>query len=165
MINHFCRINSVHERWILKLLLVVKCMCICVFASSPFHNYFMFLTSTFCIYIYMCMCVCFLNHQIQIDIPRMSPESLVLQPKVTEVRTDGPPRVTSHASIFQPLKRMSLNHHPSIYLSVCLSVCQTLQLSLEPKMFCWKACVMVHRVEFSEFLLRRPGLFLAELSR
>uniref|UniRef100_A0A8C2CEN6 TBC1 domain family, member 22a n=1 Tax=Cyprinus carpio TaxID=7962 RepID=A0A8C2CEN6_CYPCA len=31
------------------------------------------------------MFVCFLNHQIHIDIPRMSPESLVLQPKVTEI--------------------------------------------------------------------------------
>lgn len=35
--------------------------------------------------VYVCMCLS-LHHQIQIDIPRMSPESLVLQPSVTEVR-------------------------------------------------------------------------------
>lgn len=63
----------------------------------------------------MCMCVCFLNHQIHIDIPRMSPESLVLQPKVTEVRGL---MVTPHAS-FHPKARHSI----IIHLSVCQTVC------------------------------------------
>lgn len=47
---------------------------------------------TVCVCVIVCVCTCVFNLslpcycQIHIDIPRMTPESLVLQPKVTEVR-------------------------------------------------------------------------------
>lgn len=50
------------------------CVCVCALAFAPM--YVCLFNSSFL------PCYC----QIHIDIPRMSPESLVLQPKVTEVR-------------------------------------------------------------------------------
>lgn len=56
-----------------------------MFLFSPSMTLYVFNILILYVYINVYM-LFFPNHQIHIDIPRMSPESLILQPKVTEVR-------------------------------------------------------------------------------
>lgn len=113
------------------------CVCVCVRAFA--HMYVCVFNSSFL------PCYC----QIHIDIPRMSPESLVLQPKVTEVRVTeqteletqlNPPPVLSgtnptHTHTLDYFSWLSSSHCPaSVWLpsdvSACLLCCSSVGQTL-----------------------------------